>query len=196
MTESEGSLQEEPKILILSGPSGSGKTTIVNELMNRQPVHLVKSISATTRPPREHEVDKADYYFLDRDTFDQKLEQEEFLEHAEVFQTGYIYGTLRTEVDRAARQNAWAFLEIDVEGAMKVMERYPHSLTIFLKTPSEDVYEQRLRNRGTENEETIQRRLATARRELSFADQYRHRVINDDLERALDEITQILVAQE
>ncbi|MAT15093.1 MAG: guanylate kinase [Planctomyces sp.] len=190
------SSSEEPKILILSGPSGSGKTTIVKELMARQPVPLVKSISATTRSPRQHEEDKLDYYFMDRPTFERKLAAGEFLEHAEVFQTGNLYGTLWTEVDRAARLNAWAFLEIDVEGAMKVVERYPHSLTIFLKTPSEDVYEQRLRNRGTEDEETIQRRLAIARRELSFADDYRYQVVNDDLERALDEISKILLAQE
>ncbi|MCA9041570.1 MAG: 50S ribosome-binding GTPase, partial [Planctomycetaceae bacterium] len=94
MTGTQGASQEDPKILILSGPSGSGKTTIVKQLMERQPVRLVKSISATTRPPRAHEVDQVDYYFLDRPTFEEKLEKDEFLEHAEVFQTGYLYGTL------------------------------------------------------------------------------------------------------
>lgn len=196
MSDRSASQQEQPKILILSGPSGSGKTTIVNRLMENQPVRLVKSVSATTRLPREGERDGVDYHFLTRETFETKLEQDEFLEHAEVFKSGNLYGTLWTEIERASAQQSWSFLEIDVEGALKVMERFPDALTIFLRTPSEEVFEQRLRDRGTESEEMIQRRVATARSEMEFADRYRYQIVNDILERTVDEISDILVKEE
>jgi len=196
VTISNSTPHQEAKILILSGPSGSGKTTIVNKLMESQPVRLAKSVSATTRPPRSGEQDGVDYYFLDRKTFEAKLENDEFLEHAEVFKTGNLYGTLWSEIERATEQNAWSFLEIDVEGALKVMERYPDALTIFLKTPSVEVFEQRLRDRGTESEEMIQRRVETAQGEMAFADRYRYQIVNDVLGRTVDEISDILMKEE
>lgn len=184
------------RIVVLSGPSGSGKTTIVKHLIARSSVPLLKSISATTRQARPQEIDGQDYYFLSDEEFRRRLANNEFLEHAEVFSSGFLYGTLKSEVDRAWQQNAWAFLEIDVEGALNVMQQHPDAVTIFLKTPSPQEFERRLRARGTESEEVIRKRLATAARELKFADRYRYTVINDDLERAVMEICEILKSEE
>ncbi len=190
-------VQNGPKrIVVLSGPSGSGKTTLVRELVARAEVKLVKSVSATTRPPRPAEIHGDDYWFLTDANFREKLKNKEFLEHAEVFSSGYLYGTLRSELDRAWKQNGWAFLEIDVQGALKVMQQYPNAVTIFLKTPSPAEFERRLRARGTESEEVIQRRLATAERELQLADRYKYVVVNDQLEAAVSEICAILKAEE
>lgn len=178
-------------VVVLSGPSGSGKTTVVSRLLAESPVKLVKSISATTRPPRPNEIDGEDYYFLTPDEFERRREAGEFLECAEVHKSGYWYGTLLSELDRARREGGWALLEIDVEGALAVMERYPQAISIFLSTPPEE-YERRLRARGTEDEAVIQRRLQTAQRELTFADRYRYRVVNGTLDDAVQEIGRIL----
>ena len=185
-----------PRIVVLSGPSGSGKTTLVRLLIDRAPVRLIKSVSATTRPPRPGEVHGDDYWFLSPSEFRSRLELGDFIEHAEVFSSGYLYGTLRSELDRAHAQNGWAFLEIDVEGAQKVVQQYPQAVTIFLRTPSPAEFERRLRARGTESEDVIQRRLAVAERELSQAPHYRYIVVNDQLESAVTEICDILKAEE
>jgi guanylate kinase len=185
-----------PRIVVLSGPSGSGKTTLVRLLIDRAPVRLIKSVSATTRPPRPGEVHGDDYWFLSPAEFRTRLEHGDFIEHAEVFSSGYLYGTLRSELDRAHDRNGWAFLEIDVEGAQKVVQQYPQAVTIFLRTPSPAEFERRLRARGTESEEVIQRRLAVAERELSQAPHYRYIVVNDQLESAVTEICDILKAEE
>lgn len=184
------------RIVVLSGPSGSGKTTLVRKLVECADVTLVKSVSATTRPPRPGEIHGDDYWFLTDAEFREKLNKNEFLEHAEVFSSGFLYGTLRSELDRAWNLNAWAFLEIDVQGALKVMQQYPNAVTIFLKTPSPEEFERRLRARGTESEEVIQRRLATALRELQLANRYKYVVVNDQLETAVSEICAILKAEE
>ena len=184
------------RVVVLSGPSGSGKTTIVNRLINESPIRLVKSVSATTRPPRPQEQDKTDYYFMHDSEFRQKLSQDEFLEHAEVFASGYLYGTLKSEVTRAWENSAWAFLEIDVQGAMNVMQQYPDAVTIFLRTPSPEEFERRLRARGTETEEVIRKRIDTAANELKYVDRYRHVVVNDQLDQAVLDICQILDAEE
>ena len=182
-------------IVVLSGPSGSGKTTIVARLEQESPVKLIKSISATTRPPRAHEVHGEHYYFLTPAEFDARKQRGDFLESAEVFRTGHWYGTLKSELDRAREQQGWALLEIDVEGALHVMQQYPDALTIFLTTPSSEEIEQRLRARGTEAEEVIQRRVETARMELQQAGRYQYRVVNDQLDRAVNEILSIFSAK-
>jgi guanylate kinase len=140
------------RIVVLSGPSGSGKTTIVNRLLRESPVPLRMSVSATTRPPRKGEVDGVAYYFLTPEEFNRRRAAGEFLECAEVHKSGYWYGTLASEVDRARETGAWSLLEVDVQGAMSVMQRFPDAITIFLKTPNVDEYEQRLRARGTDND--------------------------------------------
>jgi guanylate kinase len=191
-----GSESHQRRIVVLSGPSGSGKSTIVNRLVELAAVKLVKAISATTRPPRAAEKDGVDYYFLSPAEFERKRQAEEFLEYAEVFGSGYWYGTLKAELERARQAGAWALLEIDVQGARHVARAFPETVTIFLTAASDQDYEQRLRRRGTETEEVLQRRLAIAREELAAADFYRHRVVNDDLDRAVREIAHILISRE
>lgn len=184
------------RLLVLSGPAGTGKTTIVQRLLKDSPVPLRKCVSATTRPPRTGEIDGEHYHFLSADEFERRRQAGEFLETAEVFSLGYWYGTLKSEIRRAAEEGAWAFLEIDVEGALNVMREYPEAVTIFIRTSSVDEYEKRLRGRGTETEEVIQRRLAIASRELAQADRYKYQVVNDDLDRAVEEIKHILRTEE
>jgi guanylate kinase len=182
------------RVFLLSGPSGVGKTTIVQRLLERAPVPLRKAISATTRPMRVGEVDGRSYYFLSQEEFDNRRENGEFLECAEVHSSGYWYGTLKSELERARKAGAWSFLEIDVQGALAVKREYPQAVSVFLVVPSVEGYERRLRARGTESEEVIQRRLKTAEEELKFADRYDYRVVNDDLDRAVEEIAQILLS--
>lgn len=180
------------QFVVISGPSGSGKTTIVERLLERSTVKLVKSVSATTRKPRKNEIAGENYYFLTSEEFTRRRELGEFLECAEVHGTGNWYGTLRSEVERARSLGGWALLEIDVQGALQIMRKYPRALTIFLRTSSEVEYDRRLRGRGTDSEEVIQRRLANARTELESAPQYRYQVVNDDLDRAVGEIVTII----
>lgn len=180
------------QIVVLSGPSGSGKTTVVERLIQDSPVKLVKCVSATTRPPRQGEVEGDAYYFMSQDEFDRRRLNEEFLETAEVFGVGYWYGTLKSEIDRARQAGGWAFLEIDVQGALRIMEVYPTALTIFLEPPSMEICEQRLRSRGTESEATIRKRLNRVTEELKQAHKYRFRVVNDDLDQTIATIRQIL----
>ena len=182
---------DERRIVVLSGPSGSGKSTIVNRLTAQWEVRLIKAISATTRAPRNQELYGNDYYFLGQDEFQRRRGLDQFLECFEVHGSNW-YGTLKSEVQRAHDAGGWSMLEIDVQGAMRVVAQYPQAVTIFIRTASEAEFEQRLRARGTESEEVIQRRLQTARRELDMADRYRYQVINDDLDRVTAEIVQIL----
>ncbi|WP_437187173.1 guanylate kinase [Planctomicrobium sp. SH668] len=193
---SDESSADIPRILILSGPAGAGKTSIVKKLMEACPVPLEMSVSATTRPPRPNEVDGKDYYFLAREEFETRRTKGDFIEWAEVHRSGHLYGTLGSEVERIQNAQKWVLLEIDVEGALSVMDLYPDALSVFLQTPSIEEYESRLRSRGTESEEVIQRRLRTAREELQYAVRYQHRVINDDLDRAVDSIRQLLASRE
>ena len=180
------------RVVVISGPSGAGKTTLVERVILNSPVKLVKSISATTRPARIGEVDGEAYYFLSSEEFADRKSSGDFLETAEVFGVGHWYGTLKSEVERARAAGGWPLLEIDVQGALRVMDLFPDAVTIFLKPPSLEILERRLRDRRTDSEAVIQRRLTKAREELKFVDRYRHQVINDDLDRAVGEVVGIL----
>ena len=180
------------RVLVLSGPSGSGKSTVVDRLVGESPVPVREAVSATTRRPRPSEVDGKDYFFLSQEEFTAKRERGEFVECAEVHGVGDWYGTLASEIQRAHLESAWALLEIDVEGALAVMDRYPDALTIFLLAPSMEEYRSRLESRGTESPGAISRRIATASGEVEQAQRYRYRVINEDLDRTVLEITGIL----
>ena len=178
-------------LVVVSGPSGAGKTTLLRKLFERSG-RLVSSISATTRPPRPGERDGVDYHFLTDEDFQRRRKRGEFLECFEVFGRGYWYGTLESEVTPSLVAGKWVVLEIDVQGTMAVLERYPDALTIFVRPGSVDELERRLRSRGTESPDAIERRLQVARQELSCADRYRYQVLNDDIDRAVAEIVEIL----
>jgi guanylate kinase len=157
---------------------------------------LAMSVSATTRPARAGEHDGVDYYFLSAAEFERRRATGEFLECYEVFGRGYWYGTLASEVAPSLAAGKSIVLEIDVQGAMAVLQRYPDALTIFVHSSSLEELERRLRGRGTETEDAIRRRLEVARRELAAADRYRHQVVNDDVDRAVQEICDIIRSPE
>jgi guanylate kinase len=180
------------RLIVLSGPSGVGKSTVLRSLLARYPEQLRLSVSATTRSPRPGEKHGYDYYFLTPEQFTQRREAGDFLECCEVFGRGHWYGTLLSEVTPSPSDQKWVILDIDVDGAEKVRRRFPEVPTIFLRPSSEQELERRLRSRGTESEEAIKRRLEVARRELVRADQYKYQVVNDTVDRAVDQISEIL----
>lgn len=181
------------KLVVISGPSGVGKTTILHRLLRSLP-QLVPSVSATTRPPRAGERDGVDYHFLAPDEFDRRRAEGQFLECCQVYGRQHWYGTLVDEVTPRLAAGAWVVLEIDVEGTLSILERYPDAITIFVEPSHPDQLTQRLRGRGTESPEAMARRLEVAHRELLEAHRYRHRVVNNDVAEAVAEITNILVA--
>ena len=180
------------RLVIISGPSGAGKTTLVQRLLKTCPLPLQLSVSATTRPARPGERDAVDYFFLSAEDFQQRRGKGEFLECFEVFARGYWYGTLREEVTTGLAQGKWVVLEIDVQGMRSVIAQYPDAISFFVRPASLGELERRLRGRGTETEETIQRRLEVARHEWQFKDQYTHDIVNDALETAASQICQLL----
>lgn len=184
------------KLVVVSGPAGVGKSTVLKRLFRYAPVPLVASVSATTRPRRPGEIDGIDYHFLSREEFEELRQQGGFLEAFEVFGLGHWYGTLLREVTPGLEQGKWVLLEIDVHGAMAVMERFPDAITIFLLPPSMEELERRLRGRRTETEEVIQRRLEEARAELALAHRYGHQVVCNDPQRTVQEICDILATSE
>lgn len=179
-------------MVVISGPSGSGKTTLVKRVLKRSSLPLALSVSASTRPPREGEVDGVDYHFLSPEEFARRREKGDFLESFEVYSRGTWYGTLKDKVAADLESGKCVVLEIDVQGTFAVLEHYPNAVTIFVRPGSEEELERRLRGRGTETDEAIRRRLEGARRELEFADRYRYQVINDNVEDAVQEICDIL----
>ncbi len=183
---------ETGKVVILSGPSGAGKSTVVRRLLQCSPVPLRLSVSATTRSPRPGERAGWDYHFLSQEEFARRRQAGEFLECKEVFGRGDWYGTLRSEVTTGHAEGKWVLLEIDVQGALSVLEQVPDAITIFLHPGSLAELERRLRTRGTESPESLARRLEVARGELEFVHRYQFEVINDTVERAVEEICQIL----
>ena len=162
-----------------------GKGTLIKRLLERVP-GLQLAVSATTRDPRPGEVNGVDYHFLGKADFDRRVEAGEFVEHA--VYAGNSYGTLRTELERPARG---IVLEIDVQGARQVHETLPEATRIFIEPPSFDALVERLTARGSDSPEQIERRLAAAREELAARDEFDHRIVNDDLERAVGELAQL-----
>lgn len=172
-------------LFVLSGPSGAGKGTLVKRVLQRVPDAWV-SVSATTRQPRPGEVDGRDYFFLDQPRFDELVSQGGFLEWAHVH--GNSYGTLRSRVQDRIDHGSQVILEIDVQGAFQVKKAMPEAHLIFIEPPSLEELERRLRGRGTETEEVICNRMKTAEVELARKMEYDVQVINDELERATEEL--------
>ena len=177
---------EKGKLIIFSAPSGSGKTTIVKQVLNAGfPFQF--SVSATSRPPRKNEIDGKDYYFLSPSAFREKINKDEFLEWEEVYQNQY-YGTLKSEVERIRNNGNHVLFDIDVVGGLNIKKQFGNeALAIFIMPPHIDELENRLRKRGTEDDESLARRLAKAKQELSFAPEFDKVIINDDLKAAVKE---------
>ena len=181
------------KVFIFSAPSGSGKTTIVRKVL-KSFGNFSFSISCTTRKRRGSEVSGVDYYFVSVEEFKQRIQNDEFIEYEEVYQDRF-YGTLRSEVDRIIDKGTNALFDLDVMGGINLKKQLKdNACAIFIKPPSLEALKFRLRHRGTDNEEEIQKRLAKAGKEMSYADQFDHIVLNDDLESAVKEVFDIIKA--
>ncbi len=179
------------KLVVFSAPSGSGKTTIVRHLLD-QFEGLEFSVSATSRPPRGKEQHGVDYFFLDPDTFRAKAEQGHFLEWEEVY-PGTHYGTLKSEVERLWEQGKTVAFDIDVEGGINLKNQYgERALTVFVQAPSREVLRERLERRGTDDAAQIERRLAKADQEMERARHFDVVIVNDDLEKAKAEASELI----
>ena len=181
--------RERGALIIVSAPSGCGKSTLLHRLMEKRE-KLRFSVSATTRPPREGEVDGRDYFFVDHPTFERMIAEDAFLEHAEY--VGNHYGTPKAAVDALLDEGYDVYLDIYVQGAMQIKKLRPETLTIFVTPPSLLELENRLRSRGTDSDEVIRSRLETAERELILKDHYDYVVVNDEVERAASEISDLI----
>ena len=174
------------KIIIITAPSGAGKTSITRFLLNKYPL-LAFSVSATTRSPRGNERDGVDYYFIGIPAFQQHIQQSDFIEWEMVYE-GKYYGTLKSEMERIWSEDRTPLLDIDVQGAVHVQQQFPkRSLSIFIQPPSIETLRQRLLNRGTETEDSLQTRLSKAAYELSFTQAFDAVIVNDDFETACKE---------
>jgi guanylate kinase len=177
------------RLFVITGPSGVGKGTLIKEVFERVP-GLELSVSATTRSPREGEQEGLDYHFLDEEDFSQRLEKGEFMEHASY--SGHHYGTLLSEVEPRLKRGAGVVLEIELQGARQVRERVPDAVLVFVAPPTPGVLRERLEGRGTDTAEQIDRRLEVAQQELDAQREFGHVVVNDEIERAADELADLM----
>jgi guanylate kinase len=177
-------------LIIVSGPSGSGKSTLIGQVLVKKSWPLRLSVSATTRSIRPGERAGVDYFYLSKDQFEAEIQAGAFLEYAQVHD--HCYGTLQREVEPYLEKGTGVILDIDVQGASQVRSKYAENVSIFVRAGSLAIYEQRLRARGTETEQAIERRVANARQELALAHEYDYQVVNDDLSDALTQIEAII----
>jgi guanylate kinase len=175
--------------VIITAPSGAGKTTIYKRVLERNR-DFVFSVSYTTRCRRPDETDGKDYYYIDRKLFEEKKKRGDFIEWANVH--GEMYGTDRSQVEKCLGEGKVCILDVDVQGAMIVMEKYPQALTIFIQPPSLEELGRRLRIRGTESEEDIKSRLLSAQKELEYSKYFKYIIVNDDLESAINKLDNLI----
>ena len=183
-----------PLVFIISAPSGTGKTTLIHRAMVRDP-RLAFSVSHTTRTPREGETHGKDYYFVSRETFRKMIEEDAFIEWANVY--GEYYGTSREEISRLHRLGKDVVLDIDVQGATQVMERLARNtwVSIFILPPDLGTLRRRLVTRGKDSPEAIEKRLKAATDEMGYAPKYDYQIVNDDLERATRKLLSIFARE-
>ncbi len=181
------------KLFVVSGPSGAGKGTICKEILDQER-NIEMSVSMTTRAPRKGEVDKVHYHFVDRESFERLIEEDGFMEYADVY--GNFYGTPKSKVLEWINAGIDVILEIDVQGAMQIKKNYPEGVFIFILPPSLTELKRRIRGRGSETEETMARRLSEALNEIRCIDKYDYRVINEELDVAIDRVRAIITAEQ
>lgn len=179
------------QLLVISGPSGAGKGTVCKALLQQNDIWI--SVSATTRMPRVGEVNGVNYYFINREEFLLKIDNDDFLEYAEVY--GNFYGTPKSKVFEILEQGKDVILEIDIQGALKIKSAYPEGIFIFILPPSMEELKSRITNRGSETPESLKTRLESAYDEISFASKYDYAVVNDTVEEAVKKIESIIIAE-
>ena len=178
--------------VVLSAPSGAGKTTIARALI-KEIEDVVFSVSATTRPARDHEVDGVDYHFVSEAEFRAMIEADELVEWAEVH--GHLYGTSREALEAAREEGRFLILDVDVQGAMQMRDRVPDAVLVFVLPPSADTLVERLTERGTEGEDNVAERIKNARGELEQASRFDYIVVNENLDHAINEVRSIVLAE-
>jgi len=177
------------RVFVITGPSGVGKGTLIRTLRERMP-ELELSVSATTRAPRPGEQDGREYHFLDDAEFERRVQAGDFVEHARY--SGRRYGTLRSELESRLALGQPVVLEIEVQGARQVRETMPEAVQVFIAPPSEDALRTRLVGRGTDSPADVELRLRTAAEELAAQDEFDHKVVNDRLDEAVDELVELV----
>ncbi|OQY39308.1 MAG: guanylate kinase [Candidatus Cloacimonetes bacterium 4572_65] len=185
-------ISENPFVIIISAPSGGGKSTILQRILNDFS-NIKYSISSTTRAPRGTEENGVDYFFLNNDEFEQKIKENEFLEYANVF--GNYYGTSMNFINECFANGQYVIMDIDVQGSLQISKTLCPVIKIFIVPPDSIELEKRLRNRGTDSDEVINKRLDTAKEELKLINEYDYLVINDDLDKAVYAVKNIIWAE-
>lgn len=183
-------------LIVISGPSGCGKGTVLKQVLkNGENINekFAYSVSATTRSPRDEDTEGVTYYFVTKDRFLELAESDGLIEYAQYCDN--YYGTPKEPVEKSLSEGKNVILEIEVNGALQVIEKYPDCLSIFILPPSMEELEKRLRGRQSESEEIISKRINKAREEITFADRYRYMIVNDDIISAADKITEIIKAE-
>jgi guanylate kinase len=179
-------------LVVISGPSGAGKGTLCKEILQNNN-KIAMSVSCTTRAPRANELEGVNYYFVEKEKFQQMISEDAFLEYAEVY--GNFYGTPYSGIEKKLEEGYDVILEIDIQGALKVKDRYPEGLFIFILPPSMEELKNRIKKRGSETEESFLKRFKSAFKEINYASRYNYAVINDEIDDAVRKLECIIVAE-